>query len=378
MRVRLSSIVVLFAAFALSLGGCASIQKALGLKTDLKDKPVKKLEMDVVGAEALCPGGQAPIVVTAVLDDGKKLVSEGAGNGKVTWDNFKITAAGGAVDNRGVFAMSADPRATRKKGAKIVVQSVHHPNKQAEATVTPRYDCSYTANFSGQPGRDGADGRMGSNGTSGKSNQSSGSYAEPGGNGQDGQDGGDGADGEPGQDADDVEVRVALAQGAEGEKPLLKVVAKSLTSNHTEIFLIDPEGGALTVLANGGRGGSGGNGGNGGSGGSGGTGAPAGNGGNGGDGGDGGNGASGGNGGHITLIVDPAAKTYLTAINLENHAGPGGNPGTQGYGGSGGNHYSGGQQGQRGEDGRSGTRAGRPGKDGPQPEVVIREVAQVW
>lgn len=377
MHLRRLAVLVFIALLAPSLGGCAAIQKALGLKTDLKDKPVKKLELDLVGVQALCPGASAPVVVTAVLDDGKRLVTEGAGKGKVTWDNYKIQTVGGKV-TRGHFVIDGDPRATLQRGAKLVVSSVHHPKKKVEATVPARYDCSFVANFSGRPGRNGADGRLGSDGTSGKSNQSSGSYAEPGGHGQDGQDGGDGRDGEPGQDADDVQVYVGLAQQPETKKPLLKVRVESVSSNHTEIFLVDPEAGGLKVLANGGRGGHGGNGGNGGRGGSGGTGAPAGNGGNGGDGGDGGNGAAGGDGGSVKLIVDPAAKTYLKAISVENRGGPGGQPGNLGYGGSGGTTYSGGQQGERGENGRSGTRRGRPGKNGPEPVVAFQSVAQVW
>ncbi len=378
MHLRRLAVLVIFATLGLTVSGCASIQKALGLKTDLEGKPVKKLEIDLVGTTSLCPGASAPLIVTAVLDDGKRLVTEGAGDGKVTWDNYKIQTVGGKMARGGHFVIERDPRVTLQQDAKVVVRSVHHPKKTVEAAVPARYDCSFTANFSGQPGRDGSDGRLGSNGTSGESNQSSGSYAEPGGHGQDGQDGGHGRDGEPGQDADDVAVYVKLADVAEGEKPLLKVRVESTSSNRTEVFLVDPEGGGLTVLANGGPGGNGGNGGNGGSGGGGGTGAPAGNGGNGGNGGDGGNGAAGGDAGAIKLVVDPAAKTYLKAITVENEGGPGGQPGNHGYGGSGGTTYSGGQQGQRGENGQSGTRRGRSGKPGPEPQVVFQSVAQVW
>ncbi|QDG51411.1 hypothetical protein FIV42_11860 [Persicimonas caeni] len=378
MHLRRLAVLALFASLALSLGGCAAIQKALGLKTDLQDKPVKKLELDLVGTEALCPGASAPLIVTAVLDDGKRLMTEGAGQGKVTWDNYKIQTVGGQMARGGNFVIDGDPRVTLAKPAKIIVRSVHHPKKTVEATVPARYDCGFVANFSGQNGRNGANGRVGSSGRNGQSNQSSGSYAEPGGHGGDGQDGGHGQDGEPGQDADDVVVYVKLAEVPEGDKPLLKVRAESQTSNHVEVFLVDPEAGGLKVVANGGHGGHGGNGGSGGKGGSGGTGAPAGNGGNGGNGGDGGNGAAGGDGGAIKLVVDPAAKTYLKAITLENEGGQGGQPGTKGYGGSGGTTFSGGQQGQRGQDGRSGTRVGRDGKSGPEPQVTFQSVAQVW
>jgi hypothetical protein len=368
----------LFVLLFVGLAGCKSMQKALGMKTDLEDKPVQELWLHTGDAEELCPGAQVPLTVTAILEDGQHLVSEGAGDGKVTWDNYEIHADGGELVRPGVFALSSDPRATLDGPATLLVRSKHHPDKSVEASLPARYDCTYTADFSGRNGRDGAHGEQGSSGGHGTNNQSSPSYAEPGGHGEHGQNGGHGADGEPGEDAEETEVFVALAQGDMVDGPLLEILVQSRTTDHAEIFLVDPYGGQLTVLARGGRGGHGGKGGSGGSGGSGGTGEPPGNGGDGGDGGDGGNGASGGDGAPITVVVDPAAKDYLDVLHLDNSGGPGGQPGPGGFGGSGGNAHSGGQQGRRGDNGRDGTRAGRSGRDGPEPQVLIEEVSQVW
>jgi len=87
-------------------------------------------------------------------------------------------------------------------------------------------------------------------------------------------------------------------------------------------YLVDPQGGTLTVHADGGPGGSGGRGGRGGRGGTGGTGNPSGQ--NGSDGASGRNGFDGppGRGGKITVTYDPQAKPYLEALHLSNREGP--------------------------------------------------------
>ena len=87
------------------------------------------------------------------------------------------------------------------------------------------------------------------------------------------------------------------------------------------VYLIDPQGGSLSVKADGGAGGSGGRGGRGGRGGSGGMGTPSGQ--NGRDGSDGRSGSDGpsGRGGSITVTYDPQAKPFLSLIHLSNSNG---------------------------------------------------------
>src|SRR5262249_6509064 len=139
----------------------------------------------------------------------------------------------------------------------------------------------------------------------------------PGGDGSNGTDGSDGKDGDPGGNAPNVMVRVAMQPG---DHPLLQVSVSAVGDE--KLFLIDPQGGSLTVKADGGRGGSGGRGGRGGKGGSGGTGTPSGR--DGMDGHDGRNGFDGshGQGGSIRLAYDPAAKPYIGVIHLSNQFGP--------------------------------------------------------
>jgi hypothetical protein len=114
------------------------------------------------------------------------------------------------------------------------------------------------------------------------------------------------------------EVRVALRSGTH---PLLQIGVTS--QGHKERFyLVDPQGGSLTVRSSGGAGGSGGKGGAAGRGGSGGAGSPNGN--NGSDGTAGRDGSNGspGTDGSITVTYDPQAKPFLGAIHLPGSGGP--------------------------------------------------------
>jgi hypothetical protein len=112
-----------------------------------------------------------------------------------------------------------------------------------------------------------------------------------------------------------------------GANPLLQAV-ESAPGRKDRHFLVDPQGGSLTITANGGAGGSGGSGGRGGrggSGGSGGFGCPSGS--NGRSGSDGHDGMSGSNGfsgraSAITIVYDPAVKPFLAAIKASNKGAP--------------------------------------------------------
>ena len=138
-----------------------------------------------------------------------------------------------------------------------------------------------------------------------------------GGNGSDGTNGSNGQDGGAGGDAPPVQIRVAPRAGSH---PLLHVALSA--AKRQKLYLIDPQGGILTVNADGGAGGSGGRAGRGGRGGSGGIGTP-----NGSSGRDGYNGRNGndgqpGRGASITVTYDPQAKPFLNVIRFSNQGGP--------------------------------------------------------
>jgi hypothetical protein len=183
---------------------------------------------------------------------------------------------------------------------------------KGEADVLPRYDVSYRARFSGRNGSTGMDGVNGTDGSSGLVGSIDSQHPSAGGNGGDGTDGTDGGRGEDGDYGPAVLVEVALWPG---NRPLLEATVSSEGSPQ-EWYLIDPNGGWLQVSSDGGSGGKGGRGGTGGRGGSGGIGTP-----NGSSGRDGLAGHDGTNGfdgrdGQITLVYDPKAAPYISAIRL--------------------------------------------------------------
>jgi hypothetical protein len=148
-------------------------------------------------------------------------------------------------------------------------------------------------------------------------------------------------------------------------RPFLQALARH-EGGTDHIYLIDPNGGSLTVTAHGGGGGRGGDGGPGGDGGDGSEGAPDGRAGDGGHGGNGGHGAPGGPGGAIVVHADPRVLGLDRSLVFSTRGGAGGRAGRAGRGGTGGS-------GSSGSDGVTGY-PGRPGPDGEPATMVVGPV----
>jgi hypothetical protein len=306
------SVVTLFA-----LSGCTSIKVALGLRVHLDKLPITSMEASLPKGPGIAPGKKSPLVVVFTEPDGAVLMTEGKGNGKVLWDDLKVTATVVTANAKGVLSLPKDPRITEGQVPHVIITVPSHPDLRAELDIPLRYDRRFISDFSGSRGSNGFDGNSGSDGSSGSSGSNDADHPSAGGNGTDGSNGSDGQDGGPGGDAPPVQVRVTLSPGS---RPLLQVSVSG--AGHEELFLVDPRGGSLTVHAEGGPGGSGGKGGRGGRGGFGGSGSPSGS-----SGSDGSNGRDGSDGspgrdGSITVTYDPQAKPFLTAIHLSNSTGP--------------------------------------------------------
>ncbi|MGD0989096.1 MAG: hypothetical protein ABR874_14885 [Candidatus Sulfotelmatobacter sp.] len=301
----------------LALTGCASMQVHLGMKVYLAKTTVQTMKVNLAKGSAIGPGEKIPLVVAFTEPDGKILQTEGAGQGKIMWKDLQITATVATANQKGVVSLPRDPRLSDGKVPHVTITAPSHPDLRADLDIPIRYDEKYVANFSGAPGMSGMSGSDGMNGTSGSTGSMDPNNPSPGGNGSDGTDGSNGQDGGPGGDAPPVQVRVALRAGTH---PLLQVGVSA--AGQQKFYLLDPQGGSLTVKADGGAGGSGGKGGRGGRGGSGGMGTPSGM--SGRDGLDGRNGFDGsqGRGGQITVTYDPAAKTFLPVIRLSSVNGP--------------------------------------------------------
>jgi len=249
-------------------------------------------------------------------------------------------------------------------------------------------------------------GRSGFNGSSG----SNGSFGSDGGCygccGSDGQNGESGYNGEDGDRGPDVDIEIVAYYDTILNTELCFVTIEDLDNQNLKYFIVNPNGGSLRLLSEGGDGGSGGNGGHGGSGGHGGNGEsytienkkyvtitdttgthiqeiietvtvtePGGNGGRGGSGGHGGNGGYGGDGGNIFVYYTDSAYPYLSCFSINSTRGMGGSSGSGGHSGSGGAGGSGNPSGSNGSSGFSGT-SGWSGDSGREGDVIYNNVTK--
>lgn len=312
--------VVLAFTFGAGLCACSSLQVGLGMRTRLDKVPVVSITASLESGPALAPGRTARLIIVATDAGGKKWTTVGPGHGAVLFDSFQLTSSIVHVSRDGVVSMPADPKVSYQHPGNVHIAAVGHPDVTADLEVPARYNVAFAGHFSGQPGHDGFDGSTGVPGLDGTPGTTIGDQKGPGGNGTNGGPGSDGSDGGDGSPGETVHVWVTLLSGT-GGKQLVQVRAAGLT--HQDLYLIDPEGGSLTLDANGGAGGRGGNGGRGGRGGRGGTGSP-----NGIDGMEGPAGVDGRHGrdgiaGSFIVSVDPAAQPFMRLVHFVNRDGAG-------------------------------------------------------
>ena len=301
----------------LVLSGCTPIKVKLGMKVYLDKTPITSIAASLPNSPGIAPGEKSPLVVVVTEPDGKVLQTEGAGHGKVLWKDLTITASVATANQKGIVSLPHDPRKSEGKLGHVTITVPSHPDLRAEFDIPVRYNYGFISNFPGSSGASGMNGSDGMAGSSGSMGSNDPNNPSAGGNGGNGTDGSNGQDGGPGGDAPSVQVRVALRSGSH---PLLQVDVSA--AGKQKLYLVDPQGGSLTVRADGGPGGSGGRGGRGGQGGSGGMGTPSGS--NGSNGSDGRSGFDGppGRGGSITVTYDPQVKPFLGTIRLSNKGGP--------------------------------------------------------
>lgn len=315
-----------------SIVGCSTIAERLGLRVRLDKLQVTAVSATLVNkrdhsqVSALGPGQSMSLVITATTQDGKQYLTVGVGKGKVAFDNYTIQATIVQVDKRGTVSLSSDPRVSEGRVAHLHIAPAAHPDLSADLDIPVRYDIPFVVNYSGVDGHDGLsgndglDGHSGMDGSPGAVDPTTGAMGTPGpgGNGSDGQNGSDGRDGDNGSPGGNVNAWIRLGSGA---KPLLQI--KVVSGTHQSLYLVDPNGGSLKILANGGAGGRGGSGGREGRGGKGGSGFPPGL--DGHDGLPGQNGHDGGDGaaGTVAISVEPAAEPFMKCISWSNRGGNG-------------------------------------------------------
>jgi hypothetical protein len=307
---------VLFVTVALS--SCSAMKVKLGMRVDLTKVPVSSMTVQMAGTPGIAPGQKAGLIATLTKPDGKTLVTEGKGGGKVMWKDLQVTPQVVTADTKGNVKLAGDPRASDGKTGSVVVTIPSQPDvKAADLEIPFRYNVAFKANFSGADGFPGTDGINGTDGSPGFPGSTDPNNPSPGGNGGDGSNGTDGGNGGPGGDAPPVTVRATVQAGAQ---PLIQFAVSA--PGKIRYYLVDPNGGTLTVMANGGSGGRAGKGGRGGSGGSGGSGTPSGSSGSSGSNGFDGTAGSDGRGGLITVTYDSSVAQYLGVLKLQSQGGP--------------------------------------------------------
>ena len=291
-------------------------------------------------------------------------------------DDFLVTVNGGYIQ-RGNFIIYDDP--FKIDNHTVSFQACLTTNASINNTfeLVMDYRDNYKrtiSSFSGSSGFFGSDGSSG-------------------GTGQNGGHGGHGRRGEDGDRGPDLNLFADVYFDTIINEELMYVRVENMRTNQVHNYLINTDGGDLTIASRGGDGGSGGNGGRGGNGGNGRDGEyryyqekindstyvtkkeqlPGGNGGHGGCGGDGGDGGYGGDGGDLYIHYTSYAKPYLYLINARSIPGSGGSAGWGGSGGSGGTGGSGNPSGCSGSSGSSG-HSGISGNDGFSGYIEYIEV----
>ncbi len=301
----------------LALTGCAALQVKMGMKVYLAKTSIATMDVVQQSGPGIAPGQKSSLVVLFTQPGGLALQTEGAGSGKVMWRDLVVSSTVVSVTPKGVISLPHDPRKTDRQMPHVTVTAPSHPDLRADLDIPLRYDIEYRTDFSASDGAKGMDGSSGADGMSGSMGSMDPDHPSAGGNGSNGGDGGDGQNGWPGGDAPPVQIDIAFRPG---DHPLLEVGV--FAPGHKRYYLIDPQGGSLSVRADGGSGGKGGSGGRAGRGGSGGIGSPNGNSGLDGHAGSDGRDGSDGRGGLITVTCDPKAMPYLDILHLSSRNGP--------------------------------------------------------
>jgi hypothetical protein len=128
-----------------ALFGCARVQVVMGLRTPLEKVPVVALHPALAEGPGMAPGSKGHLVVTVDSVDGTVLTTEGAGKGKVRWQDLELEAAVVSIERPGVLALPADPRTSEGRQARVSATVPSHPGLRADLAIPLRYDWPFEA-----------------------------------------------------------------------------------------------------------------------------------------------------------------------------------------------------------------------------------------
>jgi len=191
------------------------------------------------------PGSQVKGELVIEFNNGIKRICTNLRNSKES-ANYRFYTKGGSW-KAGKFTIDPDFMKIDNHQSSLIVRSWQNKSVADTFSVQLDYKHAYDLQFGGSSGMSGFSG-------------SSGSLGFPGTNGQNGQ------NGEAGSDGPDLGVWVDLYRDSVLNCDLLYAYAQNLWTGEESRYLINPQGGSLTVNSHGGSGGVGGSGGSGGEG----------------------------------------------------------------------------------------------------------------
>ncbi|MBN2350149.1 MAG: hypothetical protein JXJ22_15020 [Bacteroidales bacterium] len=316
------------------------------------------------------PGNKVDLVIKTEYNNGSTTEFNPYSNRSVEKKYTYFTS--GAEMLFGNLRINDDPFSINKHTITLMTYLKKNLSVGDTLNITLDYRDDFKSAFYGFSGFNGFSGTSGNSGSAG----------------QDGGHGGYGECGDFGSQGPDLEVFADVYFDTIIHEELLYIEIKRLSSGDIRKYLVNTDGGFITICSYGGDGGDGGDGGVGGDGGDGYDGdmvtetihindsttevftyqLPGGPGGNGGDGGQAGDGGDGGRGGDIYIVYTQYAKPHLHLIQAYSRGGDGGDGGRGGSEGDTGSGGSGDPSGSSGYSGRSGS-DGYDGWDGSDGEV---------
>lgn len=328
---------------------------ALNYETKLHLMPAKDFRK--------APGNKVDLAIITEYDNGNTNWFNPSNNYSV--GNKYDYNISGARMRFGTLLINEDPFSINRHTVTMMTCLKKNPSVGDTLNITLDYRDDFRSAFYGSSGFDGFSGISGSTGSEGQN----GGYGEHGDHGDNGSQG------------PDLEVFADVYFDTIIHEELMYIEIRQMHYANIRKYLVNTDGGFISICSYGGDGGDGGDGGNGGKGGDGYDGETikevvhvndsttevityrrsGGPGGNGGDGGHAGDGGIGGPGGNIYITYTQYAEPHLHLIHAISR---GGNGGDGGWGGSGGSAGSGGSGDPSGSDGCSG-RSGWNGCDGP-------------
>jgi hypothetical protein len=123
-----------------ALTGCSAIKVKLGMRISLAKTPVTSMEVSQYQHPGIGPGEKSSLVATFTQPDGKILVTEGKGNGKVLWKDLAVAATVVSVDKKGVLTLPRDPRVSDGKTGHVSITVPSHQGVTAELDIPLRYN----------------------------------------------------------------------------------------------------------------------------------------------------------------------------------------------------------------------------------------------